>query len=144
MANPATLSDLESRWRPLHEHERNVGQAFLDDAWRMLRRRMASLDVDLEDEAQTDYADLLAETIRVIATAVLRAMKNQDTQKELDVTDPSWLRDESLWNGVLYFTADEIAALAPAGDGSTGAFSFSLIGTGYPDDRFPDDAADGF
>ena len=133
MPNPATYTDLENRWRPLSGSERTVGATLLDDAWRMLRRRMTPLGVDLEESITTDD-DVVGEAIRVMCSAVTRVMKNPDGNKREAVDDWSAERNSDVYSGELYFTSDEIAAVVPDGDGKAAAFSFSFLRNDYPDD----------
>lgn len=112
MPNPATTADLESRWRPLTAQETTNGTTFLADAWGMLKRHFARLDVDLDAEIAADV-DLEAEVVRVIATAVLRVMKNPDGKRQEAIDDYSWLRDQAVSAGLLYFTDDELEDLFP-------------------------------
>jgi hypothetical protein len=114
MANPATTADLESRWRPLVGQEVTNGQTFLDDAWGMLKRRIPTIETLIADDV-----DLEAEVVRVLATAVLRVMKNPDGKRSESIDDYRWERDEALAAGVLYFTDDELADLLP-GSGERG------------------------
>lgn len=114
MANPATVADLVSRWRPLSAQETTNGQTFLDDAWAILKRRVE----DIETLIAAD-ADLEAEVVRILATAVLRVMKNPDGKRQESIDDYSWTRDESVSSGLLYFTDDELDGLVP-GSGVVG------------------------
>ena len=132
MTNPATTEDLESRWRPLSAQEAINGQTFLDDAWRMLRRRFTDLAADVLADA-----DLSAEVVRVMATAVLRVMKNPDGIRQESIDDYSWSRDQAVSAGLLYFTDDEIDAISSTPDTRGPVFSFSLLPANYPDSRFP-------
>ena len=138
MDNPATTVDLESRWRSLSAQERLNGETFLDDAWRMLRRRIATLEDDITDDTT---GDLQAEVVRVMATAVLRVMKNPDGKRQEAIDDYSWTRDQAVSEGFLYFTDDELNDLIVDGTGPSGAFSIDLLGAGYPDSRFPEGVA---
>ena len=132
MTNPATTSDLEARWRPLSDQEQTNGETFLDDAWRMLRRRYSDLEADiLADE------DLEAEVVRILCSAVLRVMKNPDGKRQESIDDYSWTRDQALSAGLLYFTSDELAAISDDVAESGSAFSFSLLGANYPTSRWP-------
>ena len=133
MANPAIVADLTNRWRPLSAQETINGQTFLDDAWRMLKRRLPDLEADILADAT---GELEPEVVRVIATAVLRVMKNPDGKRQESIDDYSWLRDNAVSAGLLYFTDDEVDDLIPSGSATRGAFSFSLLPTGYPDSRF--------
>lgn len=123
MANPATVADLESRWRPLSAQETINGQTFLDDVWRMLRRRLP----DLETRIAADE-DLREDVVRVMATAVLRVMKNPDGKRQESIDDYSWTRDQAVSAGLLYVSEDEWADLDP-GAGSAGAFSITPYGS---------------
>ncbi len=133
MTNPARTSDLEARWRPLSTQETTNGETFLEDAWRMLRRRITTLEDDIADD---ETGDLEAEVIRVLATAVLRVMKNPDGKRQETIDDYSWQRDQAVSAGLLYFTDEELNALIVDDSGPTGAFSINMLGSGYPEDRF--------
>lgn len=130
MTNPATTADIVSRWRPLSTQETTNATTFLDDAWRMLRRKFPTLAVDVEDDA-----DLSAEAVRVMVTAVLRVMKNPDGKRQESIDDYSWTRDQAVSAGLLYFTDADLDDLYP--EGPTGAFSFSMLPSNYPDSRWP-------
>lgn len=128
MPNPATVADVIARWRPLSAQETTNAQTFLDDAWVMLKRRMAVESVDIEAQIATD-ADLAADVVRVLATAVLRVMKNPDGKSRESIDDYSWQRDEAISAGLLYFTDDELDGLIP-GSGEKGrAFMIDLLAT---------------
>ena len=112
MPNPATTADVVARWRPLSTQETTNAETFLEDAWVMLKRRMTLEDVDIEADIAAD-ADLSADVVRVLATAVLRVMKNPDGKSREAIDDYSWSRDEALSAGLLYFTDDELDGLIP-------------------------------
>lgn len=131
MPNPAFTDDLEARWRPLSEQEAINGETFLDDAWRMLKRRFSTLEADMGT-----IDDLEAEVVRIMATAVLRVMKNPDGKRQEAIDDYSWQRDQAVSAGLLYFTDAELGDLYPDNP-TTGAFSFSMLPVNYPDSRFP-------
>lgn len=99
----------------------------------MLRRRISSLDADI---AADESGDLEPEVIRVLCTAVLRVMKNPDGKRQESIDDYSWTRDQAVSSGLLYFGDGELSALLVDDSGPSGAFSFSMIGSGYPDSRF--------
>lgn len=121
MANPATVDDLEARWRPLSSQESINGTTFLDDAWRMLKRRVSNIEADMATDV-----DLEAEVVRVLATAVLRVMKNPDGKRREGIDDYSWERDQSVSSGLLYFTDDDLGDVSP--DTATGAFTITPFG----------------
>lgn len=112
MPNPATTADVVARWRPLSAQETTNAQTFLDDAWVMLKRRMAVEGVDIDAQIAGD-ADLESDVVRVLATAVLRVMKNPDGKSRESIDDYSWSRDEAVSAGLLYFTDDELDGLIP-------------------------------
>lgn len=119
MANPAAVADVVARWRPLTTQETTNAETFLEDAWVMLKRRMTLLGVtDFEDQIDED-TDFAAEVVRILATAVLRVMKNPDGKSRESIDDYSWARDEAVSSGLLYFADDELDALVP-GAGGTG------------------------
>lgn len=130
MSNPAVVDDLAARWRPLSDQEETNGQTFLDDAWRMLRRKVSDLEASVEADA-----DIQGEAIRVLCAAVLRVMKNPDGFRQEGIDDHTWSRDESVSAGVLYFTDDELDALSDDPVSRGGAFSYNPL-AGYPESRF--------
>lgn len=140
MTNPASTDDLVARWRPLSTQEQTNGQTFLDDAWRILKRRIPTLEADIATDV-----DLSAEVVRVECQAVLRVLRNPDGKRQESIDDYSWTRDQAVSAGLLYFTDEEIDALATDPSSRGGAFSFDLLGingaedaTDYPLSRFPE------
>lgn len=118
MTNPATTAAVVARWRPLSTQETTNAQTFLDDAWLMLRRHFTRLGVDIETLMAAD-ADLQADIVRVIVTAVLRVMKNPDGLSQESIDDYTYRRDEAVSAGLLYFADGELDGLVP-GSGVTG------------------------
>lgn len=103
MANPATTADIEARWHSLTGQEETNAQTFLDDAWRMLKRRIDGIEDQVADD--DDYA---AEVVRVIAQAVIRVLKNPDGAKRESIDDHTWENDRTISSGELYFTDAEL------------------------------------
>lgn len=133
MPNPATTADIESRWRPLSTQETVNAQTFLADAWRMLKRDLTTSGIDIEAEIATD-TDLEAEVVRVMATAVLRVMKNPDGKRQEAIDDYSWTRDQAVSAGLLYFTSDELGDLFPGTNTRGQAFTIDpLAGRDWTD-----------
>lgn len=133
MSNPASTADLVIRWRPLSDQEAINGIVFLDDAWRMLRRRLTRLDVDIEDLIDSD-TDLRDDVVRVITTAVLRVMKNPDGKRSESIDDYSWTRDQAVSAGLLYITDDELTDLVPGTGEHGGAYTVDpLAGRDWTD-----------
>ncbi|GAA4123275.1 hypothetical protein GCM10022215_29780 [Nocardioides fonticola] len=120
MPNPATTEDLANRWRPLTTQETTVGETLLGDAWVMLTRRLPDLETLMADDA-----DLTLEVTRVLATAVLRVLKNPDGKRQESIDDYSFTLDNSRSAGELYISDDEISSLIP--QGNSGAFSADML-----------------
>lgn len=112
MPNPAGVTDLVNRWRPLTGTENTNAHVFLGDAWRMLRRTMTRRGVDIEDLIADDE-DLKGDVVRVICAAVLRVMKNPEGKRSESIDDYSWTRDQAVSAGLLYFSDAELADLVP-------------------------------
>jgi hypothetical protein len=125
MANPATTADLAARWRPLTAAETTVGTTLLADAYGMLVRRVPNLDARVTANAD----GFAAVVVRVLATAVLRVMKNPDGKRSESIDDYTWQRDQAISAGVLYFTDDEMADLMPVDPDEKrgGAYSVDLL-----------------
>lgn len=124
MPNPAVVADVAARWRTLSAQETTNATAFLDDAWVMLKRRLPTIEADIVPVAA---ADLRADVVRVLATAVLRVMKNPDGYKQESVDDWAGTRDGSAASGALHFTDAELSSLVPGGNGRS--FSVDLLAT---------------
>ena len=126
MPNPATSDDVVARWRPLSAEETTVANTLLEDAWVMLKRHATRREVDLEDQILTDD-DLFAEVVRVMATAVLRVLKNPDGKVQEAGDDYSYTRGSGDADGSLKFTDDELDDLLP-GLAETGrAFTYDPL-----------------
>lgn len=121
MSNPAAPSDVVDRWRPLSDQEQINAGTFLDDAWRMLKRQLTSQGYDIE-ALMTDDPEVVSEVVRVLASAVLRVMKNPDGKRQEAIDDYSWTRDQAVSSGLLYFTDDETSSLIPGVSGGRRAF----------------------
>jgi hypothetical protein len=126
VTNPATTADLESRWRPLTTQQTVNGQTFLDDAWGILRRRIPTLEAAMADP--DTGADLTAEVVRIMATAVLRVMKNPDGKRQESIDDYSWTRDQAVSAGLLYFSDLELDDLVPGSTVRGRAYSVDGLG----------------
>ena len=116
--NPATVTDIESRWRPLSEGEQTIAQALLDDAWAIILSHIP----DASDQLGAEPPTLDSALVRVVvARMVLRVMRNPDGKLSEQIDDYKFTRDESRAGGDLYISDDEMAMLTPAS--ATGAFS---------------------
>lgn len=108
MANPATVADIEARWRPLSAQETINATAFLGDAWALLLSRRPNLEDDLT--AQTISEE---NVIRVVCAMVLRVMRNPEGLVEFALDDYRARRDALVSAGLLLVTADELADITP-------------------------------
>lgn len=108
MPNPATIADIEARWRPLVGNETTNADAFLGDAWAELLSRRPNLEDDVE--AGTVSND---NVIRVVATMALRVLRNPEGWAQESVDDWSGRRNDLVADGILRVTPDELAAVTP-------------------------------
>lgn len=128
MSNPASVADVEARWRPLSAQEAQNAAAYLMDAWALLKSKISGLDA-----AAAADPDLAENVIRVEAQMVLRVLKNVDgvTTTTISVDDASRTvrRDGVVASGWLYVSDDELEELSP---GATGAGAFTIRPTAVP------------
>jgi len=110
MPNPATLDDVVERFRPLSDAEQVNASAFLDDAWFLLTGRRPTLEADLGAGLVS-----LGNARRVIASMVVRVLRNPDGKLEESIDDYRYRRDSLISSGVLNVTEDELADLTPGG-----------------------------
>lgn len=108
MANPATIADLEARWRPLTAEEVVNATAFLGDAWAELLSRRPNLEADVEAGAVNE-----ANVTRVVAAMVLRVMRNPEGWAQESIDDWSGRRNDLVADGILRVTPEELAAVTP-------------------------------
>jgi hypothetical protein len=109
MVNPATVSDLEVRWRPMSDAERDVEQAVLDDAWEAVLLPLRPTLPDL-----VAAGSLPERTVRfVLCSMVLRVLRNPDGKSEESIDDYRYRRDAAVSSGALYASPDELGMLTP-------------------------------
>lgn len=113
MPNPATYAAVAARWRPLSSEEQVLAATRLEDAWLMLRRRAKKRGVNDIDAAIAVDADLRADVIRVLATAVIRVFQNPNGLDREKTDDYEYERSEGASDGTLGFTDDELDELFP-------------------------------
>lgn len=126
MSNPAQLTDVEDRWRPLTTSETTVATTRLDDAWRKLQRDVPDIEARFatEPNLQSDAIQVLADSV----IRVLQALERGGIRKGsigVDDATRSWELDASI-SGSLYFTDDELAGLMPGG-GDDRARAYSVM-----------------
>lgn len=124
MAAFATTDDVASRWRTLTTAEEDVAETLLDDASAMLREAVTGIDA-LITAGDIDRATAL----RVVAFAVIRAMRNpggvESRTHSIDdyTTTERYAADA---RGQLYLSSEDFAAVTPAG--SSEAFTITPFG----------------
>lgn len=110
----ATVSDVVSRWRPLSPAETSVAETLIGDAEDIIRVRWPDMD------ARVASGDVSPVTVaRIVAAMVRRAMLNRDAEgveQRSHTVGPfgDTARYANPTNN-LYLSADEAAALTPAG-----------------------------
>lgn len=106
--SPATVDDIEARWRPLTAQETTNAATFLSDAWTMLRERLPLLEGNIADGKVSE-----ASVIRVLSAMVLRVLRNPNGYDSETVDDYTYRRNAIMASGMLAVTADELADLTP-------------------------------
>lgn len=110
MASPASTADIEARWRPLTSAETPVATTRLEDAWRLLKRLVPTLETRMASDA-----DLEADAVQALAEAVMRVLRNPEGIRRgtVQVDDASRSYEYDSGDGdSLYFTDEQIAALS--------------------------------
>jgi hypothetical protein len=108
MANPVGIADIEARWRPLNTQQAVNANAYIDDAWAMLLGRRPNLETDLgEGTVSRDNV------VRVVATMVLRILRNPEGKDSEQIDDYKYTRHELVASGMLHVTSDELADITP-------------------------------
>lgn len=103
------VSEIEARWRPLTDAERDVAQTLLDDAAAILLGRLPTI------ETRVDAGSLSGALVRrVQVEMVKRVLSNPEGKRQESIDDYSWTRDNVVSAGLLYVSADEVASLLPA------------------------------
>ena len=110
MPNPASVTDVESRWRPLNEREQVNAQAFLDDAWALLLSRRPTLEADM-----TAATVSTGNVVRVLSMMVKRVLLNPDLKRSETIDDYSYTRADLITTGALTVTDEELADVTPLG-----------------------------
>lgn len=121
-SNPATTLDIDDRWRPLTDAERIVAQSLLGDAWLLLKRADATIDLRLD--AVTLDAGLVK---MVLVEMVKRVLRNPDGNLQESIQDYSYTRDRVSSSGLLTVTDDELEMLAADDIAASGAFTIRPV-----------------
>lgn len=122
MQNPALVSDIEDRWRPLTGQDAVTAASWLDDAWAMLQ-----VDSPGIIERLASGATSIELAVATLAEAVARKGKNADGKRQQSITvddaTRSWTLDASVAAGELFFTDAELRRLGGLGRRRGKAFS---------------------
>ena len=129
----AALSDIESRWRPLSNDEKPRAQALLEQASRLVRVRVPSVDARVT--AGTLEAALVADVVVAMVVRVLAAGVAGSaavTQKSVTVGNVTTSQSFATGNGGgLVIGADELLWLMPSASAGS-CFTLSLAGGTTP------------
>lgn len=121
--NPATVSDITERWRPLTVQEGTVAFALLGDAWALLKHRVGTLEARLDAVPSTLDDDLVR---MVVVRMVLRVLRNPDGVKQRSQTTgphtDSWTMPSDEPGG-LTVTDDDLDLLAAQTGAGSDAFT---------------------
>lgn len=108
MPNPATIADVEARWRPLVDGEVTNATAFLGDAWAEILSRRPNIEADIA--AGTVGTE---NVVRVVSAMVLRVLRNPEGWDQESIDDWSGRRNALVADGILRITDEELAAITP-------------------------------
>ena len=128
MANPATTTDLEVRWRPLGPDEEKA-QALLDDAWEIVLRRVPDIEAGMLEDSPTEGL-----VTAIVCQMVLRVLKNPDSLSEEQIDDYRYKTQGELAPGVLDLTEAELALLTDDTGSGIGDNAFT-IGPWVPEEK---------
>lgn len=108
MPNPATVADIEDRWRPLTAQETTNAEAFLEDAWELLLTRRPNIEAQIADESVRER-----NVIRVVSWMVRRVLMNPEAWQDEAIDDWRGRRHDLVAAGVLMITPEELADVTP-------------------------------
>lgn len=122
MINPAIISDVVNRWRPLSGNDLITATTWLADAWNNLQFDSPGLVARID--AGTTSVEVV---IAVLAEAVARKGRNADGKRQESVTiddaTRSWTLDSFVSTGELKFTAGELRRVGGPAAGPARAHS---------------------
>lgn len=119
MENPAQPSDLTERGYT-GTASTTVQQAWLDVAFRALRRELRLHGVKLEESIDPGDVDAILDVVDVVVSATLRSLRNPDGVKSDagGIDDYNENRTFADATEDIYFTAAEIRRLTPVATGT--------------------------
>lgn len=122
--SPASVPDVEARFRPLSDSEKLNAEAWIADSWDILVGHRP----DLPD--QIDDAVSASSVIRVICSMVIRRLQNPEGKSEESIDDYSYKRDPSTASGDLYVKNSELDSVTPSDTGPRRTNSVRLVAYG--------------
>ena len=119
--NPAMISDVERRFRPLTtDVEKSNAAAWLEDVWVEAGARAPGLEARLAAGVISS-----ALVVRVVAGATARLLRNPERLREWSGDDVQF-SPETAPGGGMHLTADEVDLLVgPVVEGFTGSWAYS-------------------
>ena len=119
--NPATISDVERRFRPLTtDLEKTNAAAWLEDVWVEACARAPGVQARMDTGVLSS-----ALVVRVVAGATARLLRNPERLREWSGDDVRY-SPETGPGGGMHLTVDEVALLAgPVVDGFTGSWAYT-------------------
>lgn len=113
MDSPATIEDVANRWRPLTDQEQLTASTLLDDAWRLIKVKISTVETRV-----TDTTLDVGLVVMVQCAMVKRVLQNPDNKRQEQIEDYSYQRDDSP-SGELFIADDELALLDEVASTST-------------------------
>lgn len=123
MPNPASVQDVEARFRPLSNEEVLVAETLIDDAWWMILGRRPNIETNIDDGSVLE-----ANVIRIIASMVRRVLLNPEGLLEESIDDYRMRRDSLISSGVLRIEDSELFDLTPGGSRRTNSVRLVAYG----------------
>jgi hypothetical protein len=118
-----TPADIVSRWRPLTPEEANIIASVIADAQDILE--VAAEDAGIPEVTAGDGRRVRA-YVRLVATMVIRVLRNPDGFLTETIDDYTYRRDSAVSAGALYLSDDELGQLRPVG-GPRRRSSFTIV-----------------
>lgn len=116
-----TAEDIQSRWRPLTEAEKQTASALILDAQDLLENRLIRDGVTAAPAGDDRWARQYA---AIVSKMVRRVLRNPDGYVRERIDDYEYSRGEAEAAGELFLSDDEIADLVrPRGRRRGGAFT---------------------
>lgn len=120
---PVTAGDIAARWRALTAEETVVVVQIIADAQDIVESALLDAGVTTppsDERWQRAYK-------RVVASMVIRVMKNPNGYLTETVDDYSYRRDSAVSSGALYLSDAELADLIPSDRGRRRRGAFTIV-----------------